>query len=247
MAVKKFRSFDDFVPTISDSEEDVPDLDASDDEMEKKPVKSSKTKNKSKKKAKQQQGSHLDEDVHEDLNPEFQFSIDSGEVTTNFAGWDFQGDEKSDEVEKKDVDLDGIIRRKGGLIMMAATGSDAEESLSEESEEEPEEGDEPGESDDEDELALDGFGMGVKRKATEENEEDEEDEEEEDDDEDDDKKTEMSQADLGKGKDEDEDIEEDTKEEMAEFYAPEEESADAKKIVHKTFNSLSLSLSLIHI
>lgn len=241
MAVKKFRSFDDFVPTISDSEEDVPDLDASDDEMEKKPVKSSKTKNKSKKKAKQQQGSHLDEDVHEDLNPEFQFSIDSGEVTTNFAGWDFQGDEKSDEVEKKDVDLDGIIRRKGGLIMMAATGSDAEESLSEESEEEPEEGDEPGESDDEDELALDGFGMGVKRKATEENEEDEEDEEEEDDDEDDDKKTEMSQADLGKGKDEDEDIEEDTKEEMAEFYAPEEESADAKKIVHKTFNSLSLS------
>ncbi|CDO94946.1 unnamed protein product [Kluyveromyces dobzhanskii CBS 2104] len=243
MVAKTFKSFDDFVPTISDSEEDIPDLDASDDEMEKKPVKASKTKNKSKKKGKKQEGKVLDEDVHEDLNPEFQFSIDGGEVSTNFAGWEFQGDEKDGEDEKKDVDLDGIIRRKGGLIKMAATGSDAEQSEAEEPEEEGDSADSEDEDEDEDELALDGFGMGVKEKPSEQTEmEDGQEESEQEIEEDNDKTTEMSQNDLGSRRDDEEELkEEDSPEEMAKFYAPEEEGDDAKKIVHKTFNSLSLS------
>lgn len=252
MVGKKFKAFGDFVPTISDSEEDIPDLDASDDELQKKPVKASKNSKNKGKKGKKNTGQDLDEDVHEDLNPEFQFSVDGAEVTTNFEGWEFLGDDKTDAPEKKDVDLDGIIRRKGGLIKMAAAGSEEEEgeSAEEEEEEEEEESDkeEVNNDSDDDELALDGFGMGAIKKTKESTEDDEENEEENQEDSDEendaegsDEDVEMTQNDLGRGKFNEEEEVEDSPEEMAKFYAPDDEGDDAKKTVHKTFNSLSLS------
>lgn len=210
MKGKKYTDLD-FVPTISDSEEDVPDLDS--DEEKPKPETKGKKKNKS-----------VDEESA-DMNSGFRFNTDDGEINTNFDGWEFLGDEKDEE--KKDVDLDKIIRKKGGLIGMAHV-DEAEKSESEESE-----------SDDED-LAMDGFGMGAQEQP--EGEEEDEDasnseQESNDEEEDDDEKT----YDVGDAGDAEEKVEEDTAEEMQAFYAPESESENAKKEVHKTFNDLALS------
>lgn len=231
MCARKIKTFGDFVPTISDSEEDIPDLDASDDELNatKKPVTKTKT-TKPKKGNKKQKQNDVDEDVHEDLNPEFQFNLDDAETVTDFNGWEFLGDEKNEEETKKDVDLDGIIRRKGGLINMAGT----EKSDDEQDEEVESEAAEEASSDD-DELAMDGFGMGT---ANEPNDS-EGDSEVED-------QVEVSVqhegeefGDVFDGEEEKE--EEDSPDEVAKFYAPEEEGEEAKNNTHTSFNSLSLS------
>ncbi|CAR21493.1 putative ATP-dependent RNA helicase [Lachancea thermotolerans CBS 6340] len=231
MDKQKFKDFEDFVPTISDSENEVPDLDGSEDETLH-PETSTKTKSKKKK----ANNSNPNEDIHEDLNPSFRFDLDGAEVSSGFEGWNFDGDKKLET--NPDVDLDGIIRRKGGLIQMAGTG-DSESDGSEK------------ESESEGELALDGFGMGADEKsskcqsATHEGDATDSEGDESGVDEDSgvesDKQTEGQEALMTAGNGSVSDIEDDSEEAKAEFYALEEESTEAKKTVHTNFNSLSLS------
>ncbi|KAH3688299.1 hypothetical protein WICPIJ_000707 [Wickerhamomyces pijperi] len=232
--------YDDFVPTISDSEDDIPDLDSEEEIAQPEAAVEDKPKKISKKKAKKiQQAQEEKEDEDEakkDLDPDFHFDADGDEISTEFVGWDFKGDEqKKDVITKKDVDLDGIIRRKGGLGKVAGTSYD------EESEDEEEQNNQDDELDD-DELAMDGFGMGHQPKADDE-EDDEEEEEEEPEEEQNDE--EVPDADDESDSDSEPKEEEDTAEEMAKFYAPVEESEQAKSQVHKTFNSLDLSRPIL--
>lgn len=228
----------DFVPTISDSEDEVPNLDDAEDQI--KPATVGKAarelgdKRRNSKKSKLQKKSFdgNDEDKEgdkEDLNPDFQFNVAVDDEVTKFEGWEFLGDDKDENSTKKDVDLNGIIRRKGGLINVAHIGGESEE----EDEEESQSGDES----DDDELALDGFGMGRKLEDESSAEEDEEDGEQgkEDD--------EAPSAHQGfeREEEEEEEEEEDSPEEKAKFYAPESESAEATKQRHADFNTLSLS------
>lgn len=241
--------YDDFVPTISDSEDDVPDLDSEEEiaqpeaTVEDKPKKKT-SKSKKSKKAQQQAEEEAaeEEEAKKDLDPDFHFDADGDEISTEFVGWEFKGDEqKKDVITKKDVDLDGIIRRKGGLGKVAGTSYDEEE-LESDDEEEKEEGNEL----DDDELAMDGFGMGHQPKA-EESDEEEEHEEQEEEQEAQYEEEEVPDADHEAGSDSDSEPkeEEDTAEEMAKFYAPAEESEQAKAQVHKTFNSLDLSRPIL--
>ncbi|KAH3664344.1 hypothetical protein WICMUC_005729 [Wickerhamomyces mucosus] len=236
--------FDDFVPTISDSEEDIPDLDSEDEvdkQVEVKPTKKSKKNKKSKANANASDNED-EEDLKKDLNPEFRFDLDGEESNLEFQGWDFKGDDDKKVDIKKDVDLDGIIRRKGGLGQLA--GSKVEEDVEEEEEEE-ENFDK--EEQDDDDLALDGFGMGhnaqVEKDGANEEEEDEEeaeDDEEEGGEEEEDNENNAFDENIDGGEEESKE-DEDTAEEIAKFYAPQEEADEAKKQVHKTFNSLELS------
>ncbi|AAS50202.1 AAL164Cp [Eremothecium gossypii ATCC 10895] len=227
MGTKKVNQFKDFVPTISDSEEDIPDLDASDDEYET----AGKVKSRKKTKKGRKGGAVIadDEDAHADLNPEFHFNDEGAEGTTDFSGWDFVGD--GERAEQKDVDLDGIIRRKGGLVQLAGV---------EESEEEVEEAESAAGASDDEELALDGFGMGAVAQREAAGAADESDSEsDKDSDNSAEEAVELDGVEFG---DEQEEArEEDTAEEMAQFYAPSNEGEEAKNVVHSTFNSLSLS------
>lgn len=250
---KKFNDLD-FVPTISDSEDDVPDLDDSEDELTERvevPIKKSK-----KSKKKQQQEAEDEENGKADINEDFKFNLDDDELggSSNFQGWDFAGDDKNSEFIKKDVDLDKIIRRRGGLIKLAHVEETKKEKEEEEEEKEKEEketrnnNDEGG--DDDDELAMDGFGMGSKEhKNTQDNNSDDDEfedaksEQEESDEESDEEEGEELHAEGGAGNDDEE--EQDSAEAMAQFYAPEDEAEEAKKQVHSTFNSLSLSRPLL--
>lgn len=229
----------DFIPTISDSEEDVPILDQSDDEIAEKTVTETNSKAKKNKKTragkKVKKDSEVEEKADEELNPDFRFSLEGDNEVTEFQGWDFFGDDQSGDSIKKDVDLNGIIRRKGGLINMAhIEGESEEEDESEDDGQEEVNENEKEDKADEDELALDGFGMGSANKEDEDDEEEEEEEE---------KQEEMSETEPIKAPEGAEDIseEEDSPEEMAKFYAPETESEQATKQIHKDFNSLSLS------
>lgn len=237
----KFKLINGDVPTISDSDSDIPDLDSEDEVKTEEPVQKkapNKTKKKGKK-AKKQASMDSDEDEKAiDFNPAFNFDLDDGESKTAFEGWDFKGDEK-DEL-KKDVDLDSIIRRKGGLGQLVGSKQDISD---DEDEDEGSEGDAEKEDDeDDDDLAMDGFGMGFQKKAQNDDEEEEEDDKEEEEDEsmDDGEDNTTPIGAEAEGSDEEEN-DEDSPEEMAKFYAPETEAEDAKKLVHKTFQSLDLS------
>lgn len=87
VGTKKYSNLD-FVPTISDSEDDVPILDSSDDEKveAKKTTKKRKGKNNKKKVS---EGDNLDEDVHEDLDAGFKFDLDADDTTSNFQAGTF--------------------------------------------------------------------------------------------------------------------------------------------------------------
>lgn len=216
MRADKLQDSDVFFRTISDSEDDIPNLESSDDEVE---IKKTASLKKSKNKKKNSSSKDVEEDVHVDLNPDFQFSLEGFELSNNFDGWDFKGDEKEANALPKDVDLDGIIKRKGGLIKVAGTDADEDQI-------------ENGES--EDELAMDGFGMG----AAEGNspEEDSDDDGVESDDSEQNSLEESSEDDENATKED-----EDSPEAIADYYAPEEESQEATKAVHTSFNSLGLS------
>ncbi|GMM55512.1 putative ATP-dependent RNA helicase [Maudiozyma humilis] len=226
---KKFSALD-FVPTISDSESDVPDLDLSDNEEEEVSEEQAASQAKGKKEKKKVQEKKRareavdDEDAHEDINDDFKFELDQDDVSTGFQGWDFHNGDanggEDGEAVKKDVDLDKIIRRKGGLIKMAHV---------EDSEEEQEESKS---DDDDDELAMDGFGMGSAAKNDDEEEEEESGEENADED---------VEESADESADEEEGADEDTPQAISDFYAPESESAEAKEQTHTNFNSLSLS------
>lgn len=188
---------DDFIMTIDDDEENVPDMDVDEDEVGE--VKTDKERQKAKKKA------------EEEIDPGFTFEVDGDDRADGFDGWDFELP-KGDSA-KVEVDLDEIIRKKGGL-------------------EEVEE-----EDGDDDDLALDGFGMGAEDDDDDDDDGEEggDDEQPEDNDEDD-EEDEDEEDDEGEEKEE-----QDSAEAMAKFYAPEEETEEAKKTVHENFQTLSLS------
>ncbi|CAI4045667.1 putative ATP-dependent RNA helicase SKDI_12G0490 [Saccharomyces kudriavzevii IFO 1802] len=217
--IKKYAGLD-FVPTISDSEDDVPVLDSSDDEKVEVKKVAKKVKGRKNKK-KSVSLDELAEDVHEDLDAGFKFDLDAEDTTSNFQGWNFLGGPNEDDPEalvRKDVDLDKIIRRKGGLVKMAHIDSKEE--------------DEEEEDSDDDELAMDGFGMGAPAKNEDEDDSEEEEQEEE----------EQEELTLEKtGKDDEVAEEDDSEEAKADFYAPETEGNEAKKQMYDNFNSLSLS------
>jgi ATP-dependent RNA helicase DDX27 len=200
---KSGRISSEFILTIDDDDQSIPDMDTEEEEEPKESKKSKK---------------HRVDDP--DIDPNFQFSFDGFETSATFDGWDFTGHEENAD-SKGDVDLDEIIRSKGGLDM-------AEQS------------DEDDESDDDD-LAMDGFGMGAQGEGSEQQTA-----REAGDDDDDDNEEEVEEEE--EDGDNDEDIEDDddeepadTAEEMAKFYAPVAEAEQAKKSVHGTFQTLSLS------
>ncbi|SCV03534.1 LAMI_0H08922g1_1 [Lachancea mirantina] len=195
MSARQFDNVDNFIATISDSEEDVPDLEASEDELDI----GNETKRASTKVSRD-----VTKEEDTDLNPDFVFDLEGSELNHKFEGWDFGGDK---DVERaKNVDLDGIIKRKGGLAEMAAVDQEYEES------------DESNAEDglDEDAPKSDEVDGNMAMESADEPSEDNE-----------------------------EDTDEETAEQKSEFYAPEEESFSAKKTVHETFNSLSLSRPVI--
>ena len=265
------QKFDlDFVPTISDSEEDVPDLevlsDADGNQDEEgttngttnseslKTAKKSKKSKKPKKSKKATSVEEVDADGQTDLNADFNFNLDEDDLYSTkeeLQSWNFEGDDKKNSTFK-DIDLDGIIKRKGGLIQLAGIADDGEAESEEEKEEEEEEEEEeekeqqpestPKNEKDDDELAMDGFGMGTQNQnANGEDEQDNNEEEEEEEEEDkssDEEGTEELKVD-GKLKEVKE--EEDSAEAIAQFYATADEASAAKEQTHKTFNSLQLS------
>lgn len=164
------------------------------------------------------------EQQEEDLNPDFQFSLDGFETTNTMDGWEFRVTEETPANKKKDVNLDEILRRRGGLSGLIGEEKEdekeEEESESENENENEEEKDEAANSDDEDELALDGFGMGAEEDNSEEEQEEVVDEEEEQDN--------KSSS--------DEENDEDSAEAIAEFY----EKAESDQ-AHKSFLSLDLA------
>lgn len=182
----------------------------------------------------------------EDLNPDFKFSLDGFETTNTTDGWEFRVIEDSKVPRRKDVNLDEILRRKGGLSGLvegdaSATNDDGTEESGETnteaienkdaSSQTPEAGVEENgddDDDDDDELAMDGFGMGFQENDDENDDENEELVEEEEDEEDE-KNEEVD------GSDSDED--EDSAEAIADFF----EKADDAEDPHNTFQSLDLS------
>lgn len=215
-----FKLIDGEVPTISDSDSDVPDLDSEEEQVVAVEVK--KTKKKNKKNGKVQE--ELEDKEHIDFNPDFQFDQEDG-VNTEFQGWEFTGDEKK---TKKDVDLDGIIRRKGGLGPLAgAPETDSEDEA------------ESGDSEDDD-LAMDGFGMGAKE-AAETGEVDEDDEKDDDASEDQAEVEDDMALELEASESEAEKDDEDSPEDVKNFYAPQAETDAAKSQIHQSFQSLELS------
>lgn len=249
---------EDFILTIdseSEAENNIPDLEEESD-LDQKPEESENTKPKVKKnkksKANNKNQTEQADAEQEEINPDFKFSLDGFEANTAFDGWDFKLESNGDESKKplsKDVDLDGILRRKGGLANLAGSDVKVEKKDEEiESNNESEDEDEPEESelendDDEDELALDGFGMNA-TEAEDNVLQDEDDENKEGDEEDDEEGVDADMDEEHPGSDEEEQDSkplEDTAEDMAKFYADEEEANTAKKQLHTTFQSLQLS------
>lgn len=209
------KNSSDFIFTLeSDSESEVPEPSVSDKRLSKGKLST--------------QGDNYD-DEFEEINPNFEFAVDDYGAEKGFQGWDFEieNDGKSDTSDaKKNVDLDEIIRRKGGLTNIIQPNDKEDESSA------AEDGDASADSDD-DELAMDGFGANAEEAENHTQLDSEEAENQlsgdENDEEDD-------------NKNEDSDIE-DTPEEMANFYAS--ESAEVKQQAHETFQSLQLSRPIL--
>lgn len=312
---KKFNT--DFIPTISDSESDVPDLD-SDEEValddntnngskngntknSAKAVKSAKKNEKSngnqKEKSKKGKGKkgkkdiNTDDDdggeeedeegkegangenkVSKDLNPDFVFSVDDLGTSTTFDGWNFglDGDKDGSDAKngKKDVDLDDIIRRKGGLsgkisVADKKEDDDDDEAVGDEdaevedddnddgdAENDEDEVSENAEDDNDDELAMDGFGMGSKNKDNNDDDSAASASENDDAEDDDENYNEQSENEMeidsagDDDDDENEDGEVDSVDAIAKYYDQEEGEA-AKQQAHKSFQSLQLSRPIL--
>lgn len=203
-AVKAKQPNDDLIMTIdSDSENEAPVEEPSDEEEEEKP-KDDENKE------------------HDDINPNFQFSLDGFETTNTADGWDFRVAEEKTENKRKDVNLDDILRSKGGLTGLVGGEEAEEENEEEDKEDEEDEEDEEEVEEDDDELALDGFGMNAQSGDEEEEEEEQVEEEEEEP--------------VSGNEDSDEDEDKDSAEAIAKFYEKAEESQ-----THTTFQTLDLS------
>lgn len=235
-ATKKVK--EDLIGTIdSDSEaEAIPEVSESEDEVE--------LEKKSEK------------EESDDINPEFQFSLDGFESTSTVNGWEFRVNEDEPK-QKKDVNLDEILKRKGGLTGLVgeepeetqekqeegqeseeitqasgeSTEKQAQEKKSSESGAEDSESEQPANEDDDDELALDGFGMGAElaEKTNEDNSDNDLDQSEEVLASDDEEVPEPAS-------DSESDKDEDSAEAIAEFY----EKADEEQ-AHTSFQTLDLS------
>jgi len=246
MAKSKSKLDNDLILTIdSDSETEIVYESESESEVEVEEPKKKVKKTKSKKADKQVKDSDDEDDKSKDLNPDFKFSLDGFETSSKFDGWEFAVEEK--QKTTADVDLDGILRRKGGLVSLAGSEqkshNDEDEEIQEDDDDDEEEEvdgkSENNDDSDEDELAMDGFGMGAQ---PEEEEDEDDDDEDEDEDEDEDDKSVEADMDLEHpGSDVEIENDEDSEEAMKEFYADAEESNDAKKQLHSTFQSLQLS------
>lgn len=152
------------------------------------------------------------------FNPNFLFCLDGFETANTDLGWEFRVSEEPKH-NGREVDLDDILRRKGGLTGLVRDAMDDEE----------EEEDEEDEKMDDDELAMDGFGMGVKDDGEDEDVQEEGVEEEE----------EKADSEGKSGKDSDIELsenEDDSAAAIADFF----EAADGSED-HLSFQSLDLS------
>lgn len=181
-----------------------------------------------------------------DIDPSFQFSLDGFETTNTMNGWEFRVSEE-EAPKKKEVNLDDILRRKGGLAGLAEQNELVKD---EEKDEQEDEGNQDGDvveeeenpqedakedDDDDDELAMDGFGMGAQSDQEEEEEENEENNESADNEE---LEEEMEVDNMQVNSDDsDSDNDEDSAEAIAKFYEKAEESDQA----HTSFQTLDLS------
>ncbi|KAG5360087.1 ATP-dependent RNA helicase DRS1 [Yarrowia sp. B02] len=229
---------DDFVMTLDSDGEDLEEESEEEKEVEEEPVKLTK-------KQKKQKLSEADEELlarekraaQAGINPDFQFSLDGFDATSEgLDGWNFEVSKDDNKVKKREVDLDSIIKRKGGLLDQEDEEDETEVKVEE----------------DEDDLAIDGFGGGAQPgKDMDEPEEEDEEIKEEGDEEEEDSDGSDSEAEACEHPDdlvmEDhkgpaiDEGPQDTAEEMAAFYAPEEENNDKNDSVHKTFQTLNLS------
>jgi ATP-dependent RNA helicase DDX27 len=146
-ATKKSIVADDFVMTISDSDEDVPILDEDEVSEAEKPASPSPSPEpelaRGKKRKRVEKVVEKKKDVDDGgLDSDFEFQTgDLGEAVV-FEGWGFEGAKAAMKDSKKGVDIDEIIRRR--------KSKQQEEDEDEEDEDEPALGDDEG-SDEEDE------------------------------------------------------------------------------------------------
>lgn len=189
-------------------------------------------------------GQNKEKEDKEDINPDFQFSLEGFETTSTMNGWEFRVTEE-EVTKRKDVNLDDILRRKGGLTGLVKEENeveveeasqqgesedvtDEEESSIKESDEHQREG--KATEEDDDELALDGFGMGAEASDEEEGSKEELEETKEAEDEE-----EVPNDDKDSDSDSEED--EDSAEAIAKFY----EKADKSNQAHTSFQTLDLT------
>ena len=205
--------------TTINSDDENEDLEfESDGEFEEKNTKNSKNKYDSGLK-------HQKDDI--ELNKNFVFQLENTfelQEQDLMQSWDFESKEKPED-KKKDVDLDKIIKRKGGLVgLVGVEKAEEEEEIKEE--------------EDEEDLAMDGFGMGAKANANkEESSEEENDDEEEEEEE--------EEENNDQGDEEAEGSDEDSEEAINNFFASKEETEDLQKEKHQTFNSLELARPIL--
>ncbi|PWW76543.1 DEAD-domain-containing protein, partial [Tuber magnatum] len=252
-------AMDDFVMTISDSDEDVPDLDFDDFDVETtgrdKPTAPEAVDDVSKRGRKRKRlvtGDERENKKAKDdggLDSDFEFmGGGEGGGVGEYDGWGFEGVREAMRNGKRWVDVDDIIRRRRGEVEVEETG---------ETEEEVEF---VGfESNDED-LALDGFGMGAVEEGSDAGGQsdsgkdsygDEENEENENGGEEEDSEEESVASIVPHPEDEvssDSDSEEEDAEEAAKkaaFFAPEEKDASVNGSASANFQQMSLSRPIL--
>lgn len=179
-----------------------------------------------------------------DIDPSFQFSLDGFETSNTMNGWEFRVTEE-EAPKRKEVNLDDILRRKGGLAGLAEEEKQDQQDEEveqngnegdEEEDEQDEEDDTPQEiaDEDDDELAMDGFGMGAPEDEDEEEENGEDDAESKENDD----VNEEYDMDTNMDSDaSDSENDEDSAEAIAKFY----EKADEPEQAHTSFQTLDLS------
>lgn len=149
---------DEFVMTISDSEEVAVADESTDDEKDaeenEEPAVAPKKKVKKNKKQEKSNGPQQ----NSEFNLDFEFDDGTQKLLVEDEGWNF--DVPNKKKHAREVDLDEIIRKKGGLDNAQTSDEEQDDS-------------------DDDDLAMDGFGMGSKEDEDGEDEDEEKEEEEE--------------------------------------------------------------------
>lgn len=166
---------DDFVMTISDSDEDVPDLDEDDAEAREAPIRLSPQpppeEAKRGKKRKRAEKERIEVEKREDdggLDSDFEFqSGDLGAGVGEYEGWGFEVAKSAMKGSKKGVDIDEIIQRRKGNGVEEEPDKGSEADTEEEAGDDDEDNDEDeavdftGFEENDEDLAEDGFGAGA--------------------------------------------------------------------------------------